>query len=60
MTGDLLWHTKNLIIGATRNWCKNVLEWNLAADQNQEPHTDKGGCVGCLGALTITGDKVIR
>src|SRR5699024_9850250 len=25
--GDLQWHVKNLIIGATRNWSKNVLEW---------------------------------
>ncbi len=57
---DLKWHIRQLIIGATRNWCKNVLEWNLAADQNQEPHTDKGGCVGCLGALTIVGDKITK
>ncbi len=56
---EMSWHTENLIIGATRNWSKNVLEWNLAADENQEPYTD-GGCDRCLGALTITGDKVIR
>lgn len=40
---DLKWHTENLIIGATRNWCKTVLEWNLAADKYQQPHTDQGG-----------------
>ncbi|MEK6780346.1 MAG: glycoside hydrolase family 30 beta sandwich domain-containing protein [Bacteroidota bacterium] len=57
--GDLRWHTKNLIVGAMRNWSRNVLEWNLAADQNQDPHTDEGGCTECLGALTI-GDSVIR
>jgi glucosylceramidase len=56
---EMSWHTENLIIGATRNWSRNVLEWNLAADENQEPYTD-GGCDRCLGALTITGDKVIR
>ena len=56
---EMSWHTENLIIGAPRNWSKNVLEWNLAADENQEPYTD-GGCDRCLGALTITGDKVIR
>ncbi len=50
---DLLWHTKNLIIGATRNWSKVVLEWNLAADQNFNPHTNDGGCERCMGALTI-------
>lgn len=57
---EMEWHTENLIIGATRNWCKTVLEWNLAADENQEPHTDRGGCDRCLGAVTIIGDKVIR
>ena len=57
--GDLEWHTKNLIIGAARNWCKTILEWNLAADSNLEPHTD-GGCTACLGALTIDGDNIVR
>jgi glucosylceramidase len=56
--GDLRWHIKNLIIGATRNWSRNVLEWNLAADPAFRPHTD-GGCTQCLGALTI-GDSVLR
>lgn len=57
--GDLRWHTRNLIVGATRNWAKNVLEWNLAADTQFNPHTDEGGCTMCLGALTI-GDSVSR
>jgi glucosylceramidase len=57
--GDLSWHTKNLIIGATRNWSRNVLEWNLAADPNFDPHTNDGGCTICQGALTI-GDSVTR
>ncbi|MCB9206428.1 MAG: glucosylceramidase [Ignavibacteriales bacterium] len=56
---DIKWHVRELIIGATRNWCKNVIEWNLAADENQEPHTP-GGCDRCLGALTITGNQVTR
>lgn len=50
--GDLKWHVKNLIIGASRNWSKNVVEWNLASDPNYYPHTT-GGCSTCLGALTI-------
>lgn len=57
--GDLRWHVKNLVIGASRNWSKNVLEWNLAADPEFNPHTDDGGCNLCLGALTI-GDSVSR
>jgi glucosylceramidase len=53
--GDLDWHVKNLIIGAPRNWSRNVLEWNLAADPEYQPHTP-GGCTTCMGALTIGSD----
>jgi len=56
---DLRWCMKNLIIGATRNWAKVVLEWNLASDPNFNPHTPDGGCAQCLGALTI-GTSVAR
>jgi glucosylceramidase len=56
--GDVQWHVENLIIGATRNWCRTVLEWNLAADSQYQPHTDQGGCTRCLGAITIEGDEV--
>lgn len=58
-SGDLQWHIETLIIGATRNWSRNVLEWNLAADPNNDPHTT-GGCTTCLGALTIGGANVTR
>jgi glucosylceramidase len=60
MAQDLLWHVNTLVIGATRNWCRNVLEWNLAADTKYDPHTDRGGCDKCLGAITIDGNKVTR
>jgi glucosylceramidase len=56
---DLKWHVSTLIIGATRNWSRNVLEWNLAADPNYGPHT-VGGCVTCLGAITINDTAVTR
>jgi glucosylceramidase len=49
---DLNWAIKNLVVGAPRNWSRNVLEWNLANDPNYQPHT-VGGCGNCLGALTI-------
>lgn len=55
---DLNWHMKQLIVGATRNWSKNVIEWNLAADPLYQPHT-VGGCTTCMGALTI-GATVTR
>src|SRR5271168_6319 len=49
-----------IVIGATRNWSKNVLLWNLAADPQFGPHTNDGGCTGCQGALTINGDNFTR
>ncbi len=51
---------RRLIIGATRNWSKNVLEWNLAADPENKPYTDRGGCDMCQGAVTIDKDSVTR
>ncbi|MDN3491567.1 glycoside hydrolase family 30 protein [Winogradskyella bathintestinalis] len=56
---NLLWHTRELIVGASRNWCKTVLEWNLASNPNLEPHT-QGGCTECLGGITINGNNVER
>lgn len=59
LAGDLTWHIRTLIIGATRNWCRNVLEWNLASDPSYDPHTE-GGCDQCLGTITINGNTVTR
>lgn len=58
-SGDLQWHISQLIIGATRNWSRNVIEWNLASNAEFEPHTD-GGCSQCQGALTITGNSITK
>ena len=49
-----------VMIGVSRNWSKNILLWNLAADPQNGPHTNDGGCTGCVGAITIDGDKVTR
>jgi len=49
-----------VVIGATENWSRNVLLWNLAADPQFGPHTSNGGCPICEGAITIDGDKVTR
>ncbi|WGH76932.1 glycoside hydrolase family 30 beta sandwich domain-containing protein [Tenacibaculum tangerinum] len=57
--GDMPWHIRELTVGATRNWSKTVLEWNLASDPNSGPHTN-GGCEECLGAITIDGNNVVR
>jgi glucosylceramidase len=49
-----------IIIGVSSNWSKNILLWNLAADPQNGPHTNDGGCTGCVGAITIDGNKVTR
>jgi glucosylceramidase len=49
-----------LIIGAPRNWSRNVLLWNLAADPQFGPHTNDGGCPMCEGAITLDGNSVTR
>ena len=49
-----------IIIGATRNWCRNVLEWNLAAGPDFKPYTDRGGCSMCQGAVTIDSNSVTK
>lgn len=46
-----------VLIAGTRNWTRNVLIWNLAADPHAGPHTNNGGCTGCFGAITLDGDK---
>jgi glucosylceramidase len=49
-----------VMIGATRNWSRNVLLWNVAADPQNGPHTNNGGCTGCSGAITLDGDSVTK
>lgn len=49
-----------IVIGATRNWSRNALLWNLAADPHFGPHTNNGGCPICEGAITLDGNQVTR
>jgi len=57
--GDLVWHVKNVLVGATRNRARVILEWNLANDPAYGPHTP-GGCTECKGAVTISGSNYSR
>ena len=50
--GALRWHTKNIVIGALRNWSRTALEWNLASDPRYALHS-RLGAVGALGGITI-------
>jgi glucosylceramidase len=58
-TGDFMWHIKNVILGAVNNHAKTAIEWNLANDSTYGPHTP-GGCTECLGALTISGQDIVK
>src|SRR6267154_4573481 len=53
--GNLLVAQADLIIETTRNWGQSVVLWNLALDQNHEPHL--GGCTDCRGVVTIDHSK---
>lgn len=53
-------NVKRMLIDVPRNWSRNVILWNLAADPQAGPHTDNGGCPFCHGAITIDGDSVSR
>ena len=52
---NLVWTVRNLIIGATRNWARGVLMWNLALDEQHGPHL--GGCGDCRGIVTINSSS---
>src|SRR3546814_5069405 len=45
------WYMKNVFVGATRNWSKNVLMWYLALDENHGPTNN--GCQDCRDVVTI-------
>ena len=47
----LAWMTDKLIIGASNNWSRGTLLWNLALDPSHGPHT--GGCADCRGVVTV-------
>ncbi|GLX71246.1 S-layer homology domain-containing protein [Paenibacillus glycanilyticus] len=49
--GNVLWDTQNLIIGATRNWARTSLKWNVALDEKHGPYV--GGCSDCRGIVTV-------
>ncbi|MDR6718676.1 glycoside hydrolase family 30 beta sandwich domain-containing protein [Paenibacillus sp. 2003] len=52
---NLIWQMSNLIIGAPRNWAKNVLLWNIGLDPQGGP--TNGGCENCRGVVTIDPER---
>ncbi|MAZ27295.1 MAG: glucan endo-1,6-beta-glucosidase [Cytophagaceae bacterium] len=57
--GNLVWYTKNIMIGTTENWSRNALFWNLALNENAGPTNN--GCQDCRGVVTVTsGGEVTK
>jgi glucosylceramidase len=56
--GALRWHTRNVVVGALRNWSRTAMEWNLASDPQYALHS-RLGAVGALGGITI-GTTITR
>ncbi len=56
---DLTWHVRNVLVGTIRNGAQLVLEWNLAGDPDNGPHTP-GGSGQSLGALTVGPSTITR
>ena len=53
--GKLLEQQARLVIGATRNWARSVVLWNLALNQNHQPYL--GGCNTCRGIITVNEES---
>jgi glucosylceramidase len=55
---NLMWFMRNIFIGATLNWSKAVLMWNLVLDENYGPQNH--GCSNCRGVITYnTGSQQV-
>lgn len=54
----LKWHSRNLIVGVTRNWASTVVNWNLALDATGGPHT--GGCDTCTALVTVGPGNTVQ
>ena len=53
----LTWHSRNIVIGTTRNWAKSVVTWNIALDPSGGPHL--GGCDTCSALVTVEPDGTV-
>jgi glucosylceramidase len=53
----LVWHARTVAIGATRDWARSVVNWNLALNADGGPHL--GGCDTCTGLITRQPDGTV-
>ncbi len=57
--GDFTWDMVNVMLGSVQNMSKVAIMWNVASNQNWDPHTDDGGCDRCKGAVTINSNTFV-
>lgn len=50
----LRWHARHVVLGATRNWARTVVTWNLALDPSGGPHAS--GYTDFSGLVTVEDD----
>lgn len=50
--GDLMWHQRNVMLGAVNHWAQSVMYWNLALDEHNGPRN--GAYAHAQPVLTIT------
>ncbi|WP_160165550.1 RICIN domain-containing protein [Conexibacter woesei] len=50
-TDIIRYGTADMTLKSVQNWAQGVITWNLALDQTGGPQL--GGCVGCVGLITI-------
>jgi len=53
----LTWHSRNVVLGTTRNWARSAVTWNIALDSTGGPHN--GGCATCTGLVTAQPDGTV-
>jgi glucosylceramidase len=51
---SLDWQIEDLAIGATRNWAKSAVTWNVALDPSGGPSMN---CTTCTAAVTVNNSS---
>ena len=52
---NLIWETKNNLIGPMRNWARASTYFSIALDPNGGPNV--GGCTNCRGMVTVNNSN---
>jgi glucosylceramidase len=59
LASTFVWHMQNVELGTVNNWGRGAIEWNLASNIDNTPHT-VGGCYNCMGAILVSGTNAAK